>query len=38
MENKKSTKAKTEKAAETTANGVTSEQLLAQLNELLEMA
>ena len=38
MENKKSTKAKTEKAAETTANGVTSEQFLAKLNELLEMA
>ena len=38
MENKKSTKAKTEKAAETTVNGVTSEQFLAKLNELLEMA
>ena len=38
MENKKSTKAKTEKAAETTANGVTSEQFQVKLNELLEMA
>ena len=38
MENKKSIKAKTEKAAETTANGVTSEQFQAKLNELLEMA
>ena len=38
MENKKSTKAKTEKAAESTVNGVTSEQFLAKLNELLEMA
>ncbi len=38
MENKKSTKAKAEKAAETTANGVTSEQFLAKLRELLEMA
>ena len=38
MENKKSTKAKTEKAAESTVNGVTSEQFLAKLNELLETA
>ena len=38
MENKKSTKAKTEKAAETTANGVTSEQFQVKLTELLEMA
>ncbi len=39
MENKKSTKAKTEKAAETTAApAVTSEQFLAKLNELLETA
>ena len=38
MENKKSIKAKTEKAAETTANGVTSEQFQVKLNELLEMA
>ena len=38
MENKKSTKAKTEKAAESTVNGVTSEQFLTKLNELLETA
>ena len=38
MENKKSTKAKTEKAAESAVNGVTSEQFLTKLNELLETA
>jgi len=39
MENKKSTKAKTEKAAETkAASGVTTEQFMAKLNELLETA
>ncbi len=39
MENKKTTKAKTQKAAEeTTAGGITPEQFTAKLNDLLEMA
>jgi RNA polymerase primary sigma factor len=38
MENKKSTKAKTDKVSEETVSGVSAEQFLARLNELLETA